>query len=78
MPGENSGSLNMHLVWGSVWERNCKDLHRKMKEIVPGENLDSLNIHLVWGSVWERNCKDLHRKMKDFRGGLCRGKIWIR
>ncbi len=31
--GENSNSLNIHLVWGSVWERNCKDLHRKMKDL---------------------------------------------
>ena len=28
--GENSEPLNIHLVWGSVWERSCKDLKRKM------------------------------------------------
>ena len=28
MRGENSEPLNIHLVWGSVWERNYKDLHR--------------------------------------------------
>ena len=30
---ENSEPLNIHLVWGSVWERNCKDLQRKNEGI---------------------------------------------
>ena len=30
--GENSEPLNIHLVWGSVWERNCKDLQREMMD----------------------------------------------
>ena len=30
--GEHSEPLNIHLVWGSVWERNCKDLQREMMD----------------------------------------------
>ena len=72
MRGENSEPLNIHLVWGSVWERNCKDLQRKMmdfKEIYEGggeerrrrgawELLKNENPH--FGEWWEkrrmRNC----------------------
>ena len=28
--GENSEPLNIHLMWGSVWEKNSKDLQRKI------------------------------------------------
>ena len=34
--GENSDPLNIHLVWGSVWERNCQDLQRKMMDFRGG------------------------------------------
>ena len=51
--GENSEPLNIHLVWGSAWERNCKDLQRKIMDFRGGwcgvKNSEPLNIHLVWG-----------------------------
>ena len=34
--GENSEPLNIHLVWGSVWERKCKDLQRNMMDFRGG------------------------------------------
>ena len=36
LAGENSESQKIHLVWDSVWERKCKDFHRKMKEFKGG------------------------------------------
>ena len=79
--GGKSEPLKIQLVWGSVWERNCKDLQREMMEFRcglcggRGGSSEPLNIHLMWGSVWERNCEDLQRKMMDFRCRLCGGKI---
>ena len=36
MRGENAEPLTIHLVWGSVWERNYKDLQRIMMDFRRG------------------------------------------
>ena len=54
--GGNSEPLNIHLVWGSVRERNCEDLQRNMMDFRGGlcggrgVNSEPLNIHLMCGS----------------------------
>ena len=65
-PRTFSHALNIHVVWGSVWERKSGfAMGNEGFQVwrAPRAFSHSLNIQLVWGSVLERKCRDLHGKV---------------